>query len=263
MRIAGKKTDYNMKKTKLSILILLLSVLPSLSWSQENVYEEGLISRFKPGFMWYNTGLRPAETEKVRKYDRLMVDINYNTWSSAEIKAFENHWSSISSSVQWMFDIPLAKHNTVSFGWGLGYKRTRIRFDDFLIRDEALSSTSYFENVGNVIEQTHFNANELFIPIELRVRTKGWKHVKFHLGGQIGYQFRASTRYVSASPTSIQTSTTTRGFYDLNPLSARVHARVGIRNWGVFASYNVLPYFTSKESTQLKGLSVGISISLF
>lgn len=237
--------------------------LPTRSWAQEKVYEEGLISRFKPGFMWYNTGLRPAETEKVRKYDRLIVDIHYNTWSSQDKKAFKNHWSSISSSTQWMFDIPMTKHNTISLGWGLGYKRTRIRFDDFLVRNADLASTSYSENEGNIVEKSYFTTHELFVPLELRFRTKGWKHVKFHIGGHIGYQFNGSTRYVYSTTSDLQTSSITKGFFDLNPLSASIHARVGVRNWALFASYNVLPYFRSKESTQLNGMSLGISISLF
>ncbi len=251
-----------MKKNNHYILFILVSILSFSNIAQEKVYEDGLISRFRPGFMWFNTGLRPAETEKVRKYDRLIVDIHYNTWSGDSVKMFQNKWSSISSSVQWMFDIPLQKHNTVSFGWGLGYKRTHIRFDDFLVRNEDLQATSLAENNGILYDKTHFFANEIFIPLELRLRSKGWKHVKFHVGGQVGYRFNASTRYNSTS-SELQTSSSTLGFYDLNPLSIKAHARLGIRNCALFAAYDLLPYFRSKESTQLNGFSCGLSISLF
>src|SRR5690606_15411883 len=134
MRTIGKKTDLKMYK----ILYLLLAfILPfSLKLHAQNaVQNDDLIIRFRPGFMWFYTGLQPAETGKIRKYDRLIVDVHYNDWTGKDNKAFQNHWSSIGYKIQLSFDKILNKKNTISFGWGIGYDRTRIRFDDFLVRD--------------------------------------------------------------------------------------------------------------------------------
>ena len=55
----------------------------------------------------------------------------------------------------------------------------------------------------------------------------------------------------------------TDNFQDFNNLLVAAHARIGIRNWAITVSYNLLPYFKDKSSTQLNGLQLGLSISLF
>ena len=73
----GKNILLNMYKLILSIIICVVS---GNAISQYNSEGEDLISRFRPGSMWFYTGLRPATPEKVRKYDRLIFDVTYNDW---------------------------------------------------------------------------------------------------------------------------------------------------------------------------------------
>ena len=113
------------------------------------------------------------------------------------------------------------------------------------------------------INKSIFTANKIFIPIELRFRTAGWQHFKFQLGGRIGYQFLAQSHLFSKNTAGLKVETITSGFKDLDPLLMSVHARIGIRNWAITASYNLKPYFKNKQSTQINGLELGLSISLF
>src|SRR5574343_803525 len=98
-------------------LTLLLAILSFSLNAQYNSEGADLISRFRPGTMWFYTGLRPATPEKVRKYDRLMFDLTYNTFNGA-LKPFKNNWNSIGFNTNLMFEIPITKGNTVSFGIG-------------------------------------------------------------------------------------------------------------------------------------------------
>jgi hypothetical protein len=250
-----------MLKYQSVICIIIFSLFTNLR--AQEAENEALISRFRPGFMWFYTGVKPAETGKVRKYDRLIVDIHYNDWHGSNNKPFQNHWSSIGYKIQLSFDKILNQKNTISLGYGLGYDRTRIRFDDFLVRDVQQEATTYAENTSGFVTKSLFNVNAIYLPLELRFRTPGWKHVKFHVGGSVAYQWRPSTRYIQETQNSIQTEQITRGFMDFNPLNFRAYTRFGIRNWALTASYQFLPYFKSKQSTQLNGFNLGLSISLF
>src|SRR5574343_1397510 len=100
-----------------SLLIFLLTILSFHSFAQYDGEGIDEISRFRPGSMWFYPGLRPATPEKVRKYDRLMFDLTYNTFNGA-LKPFKNNWNSIGFNTNLLFEIPITKGNTVSFGIG-------------------------------------------------------------------------------------------------------------------------------------------------
>jgi hypothetical protein len=85
----------NLEKMMNKLIYFFLFLLVSLTVKAQFTSEGAdLISRFRPGVMWFNTGLRPAEIEKVRKYDRLVFDITYSDWAG-ESKPFQNKWASL------------------------------------------------------------------------------------------------------------------------------------------------------------------------
>lgn len=239
--------------------ILLLGLLPLQLAAQKP--DSMLVSRFRPGFMWYFGGLRPSHLVDARKYDRLIIDILHTGWNGGSQQAFQQHWSSIGFNTQLIFDIPLTPRNTMALGIGLGYGHTRIRYDQALQRIDS-NQTTALTDIPPGIDKSVFRSNKLFIPVELRFRTPGWKHMKLHVGGRVGYQFRTSNSLYS-TVNSHKVENRTVGFYDLNPFFLSAHARFGIRNWALTASYNVTPYFKKGQSTQLRGLEVGLSISLY
>jgi hypothetical protein len=222
-----------------------------------------LISRFRPGLMWFYTGLRPGVAEKMPRYDRLVFEVLYNDWTGKSVKPFQQKASSIGWNGQAIFDIPITNDN-ISFGIGLGYQYTRISLDGkYLQRDADLQATllEVFPTDTD-IKRSVFSTNQLFVPVELRFRTKGWKHVKLHIGGKVGYQLRTATR-IREQQDGLRTENKTIGFYDFNDWVFSTHVRLGIRNLGVVASYNLTPYFKGKNSTELNGFSLGLSLSLF
>jgi hypothetical protein len=256
----GKTNDQKMLRI-ISVLVCLFIL--GLNASAQKV-DSTLISRYRPGFMWFYGGIRPSKLVDAKKYDRLIVDVLYNDWINKSDKLFKNHWSSIGFNVQTIFDIPLNSSNRVGFGIGIGYGRTRIQSNQWLNHIDSNQTTILNDiplNLG--INKSIFTANKIFIPIELRFRTAGWQHFKFQIGGRIGYQFLAKSHLFSKNNAGLEVETITSGFKDLDPLLMSVHARIGIRNWALTASYNLMPYFKNKQSTQINGLELGLSISLF
>lgn len=225
--------------------------------------DSSLISRHRPGLFWFYSGLRPNKQADVHKYERLMVDVFYCDWNTQKVKPFQSHWSSIGWNVQSLFDIQLTSNHQVSLGLGLGYEHTRLQSNFVLERIESSKSTELSDFLPVLqFEKSVFKTNKLFVPIELRFRTSGWKHFKFVIGGRFGYQFSNSTmlQYTNGEAEIRQT---TVGFYDFRRISLSTHVRIGIRNWAITGSYNLTPYFKSAESTKINGFQLGCSVSLF
>jgi hypothetical protein len=218
-------------------------------------------TRFRPGFFWYLTGYYPASPEKVRKYDRLIFDVVYSDWCG-DLKPFKNSWASIGFNTNIIWDIPLVKKNLISLGLGGCYGYSAIRHN----KDILLNNTSDWTYILDSIpvggfQRNSFSGHNFSIPIELRFRTKGWKHFKVHVGGKIGYQlgFKGKTRaefldVISKLRFSVP---------DYNRFTYSAHVRIGIRNWSIFASYNFNPLFSNSKSTQVNLLQLGVSISVF
>lgn len=256
----GKTNDQKMRK--LISLFVCLFILGFYSNAQKG--DSTLISRYRPGFMWFYSGVHSAKWLNVAKYDRMIVDVVYNTWGGNEFSFFKSNWKSIGFNIQSFYDTPLNKANTVGIGWGIGYGHSRIESNYILnqsINPNATFLTLNHDNSG--IERSFFSTNQLFVPIELRFRTDGWQHLKFQVGGRIGYSFLPKKHLFSRNDEDKLVENITDDFKDFNHFLLSAHARIGIRNWALTASYNLLPYFKSKSSTQVNGLQLGLSISLF
>src|SRR5689334_8359138 len=90
-------------------------------FAQPQGKDSSLVSRHRPGIFWYYTGFGPARPGKLRKYDRLIIDLTYNQlMKSGGIQS--NPWRSIGCNINTMWDIPITNGNTVSLGIGLAYK---------------------------------------------------------------------------------------------------------------------------------------------
>lgn len=245
-------------------LLVIVSVLVLCGGLKAQYLEEeqGLVSRHRPGVMWFYSGFSNYDTTKLRKYDRLVVDVLYNDWQG-DLSPLNSPWSSIGFNVNVMFDIPFTKANTVGLGWGVAFShynnRTKIGFNS----DYTEGSTStYSLDLQQDIVWSKFNANYIEIPLELRFRTKGYQHFKFFVGGKIGYQLNAYTK-TKENIEGKNYKFKNYNFPDRNPLRYGLTARVGIRNWSVYAAYYFTDLFTHENSVKLSPITAGISIALF
>jgi hypothetical protein len=245
-----------------STLIFLLTTLSFQSFGQYDSEGADLISRFHPGSMWFYTGIRPTTAEKVRKYDRLMFDVTYNTFTGA-LKPFKNNWNSIGFNTNLMFDIPIAKGNKVSFGVGLTHSLFKVETSGKAFNaDTSYTFTELSTYQPFAEESRYLIGNSFAVPMEFRFRTKGWKHFKVHIGGRIGYQSNLYSKTINHFQNGKQVYKD-YSFVDVNPLSYSAHIRVGIRNWALYGSYNLNSIFKTRSSVQLNLFQVGLSVSLF
>lgn len=240
-------------------LNLFLFAFGSFSAFAQYDEEPDVASRHRPGIMWYFTGLKPDGRNSAPKYDRLMIDLNYNTWTS-DSKIFSAKPTSIGFALHGMFDIPLAPKNTIGLGIGLSFRVQRIRFDGQLRRVDSTQSTllDVSSATQEMTDRSLFGTNSFAIPVELRLRTPGWKHVKVHVGMNVGVRTRMFTKTTISGDFSRN-----HGFHDANRFFYGVHARFGFRNWSLFADYTLNRQFKSEQSTQLQPLRLGITCSLF
>ena len=100
----------------------------------------------------------------------------------------------------------------------------------------------------------------LNVPVEFRFKTKGWSHYKINIGGRIGYQFRLREKYFyEDSDRNYRTSLKSAA----EQFTYSIHTRIGIRNYSIYASYNLNPLFKHSESPKMNWFQLGCSISLF
>lgn len=243
--------------------LVTLCLLSHVSFGQYDGKGEDEISRFRPGFMWFFHGWKAQETQRMRKYDRLIFDVTYNDWVG-DRDLFQNHWASIGLNTNLMFDVPLKKGNTVALGIGLGHQYSVIRHNGILIRDNSDNTTVWTGKVFPIqtFNRSVYGAHAFSIPVELRFRKESWKHFKVHLGGKIGYQVSAFTKVVNNSWDG-KTITKIVGFPDENKFIYSAHVRLGLRNWALYGSYNFNRLFSNSNSTSLNAVQMGVSISLF
>ncbi len=220
-------------------------------------------SRFRPGAFWMYSGVRPANTGKPVKYDRLIFDLTYNDWIG-DRDLFTNHWASIGLNTNLMFDIPMTKGvNKASFGIGVSHEFTNIRHDANLVIDDVAGTTVFMpKDSADIFKKGVLSGNSFSVPIEFRFRSGSWKHFKFHIGGKIGYQANLVSKHVSKI-NGHRVINKWQGFPDESKLIYSAHIRIGLRNWALLASYSFNPIFTNSQSTRLNRVQLGLSISLF
>lgn len=244
--------------------IAFLAILSFSAAAQDPSPQPNLISRFRPGAIWFLTGYRPAQTEKVRKYDRLIFDLTYNDWTG-DRQPFNNKWNSIGFNTNLMFDIPITKGNTMSLGLGICHSLYRISYSYLQFQVDTSNTVTNLNEIQTFapdLDKHFLCGNSLSIPVELRFRSPKWQHFKVHLGAKVGYTFTTYTKEVfDASNGKLVVKN--NQFPDIHRLLYSAHARIGFRNFALFGSYQFSPVFSNAGSTHLNILQLGLSISLF
>ena len=242
--------------------LVFIGVLSTFFAFAQDAAKPELVSRYRPGAMWFLTGFKPAKIEKARKYDRVIFDAFYGTWTGKQT-AFKHGWTSIGFATNLMFDIPLVKGNTFALGTGISYSLTRMQHDHVFSSDTSNSYTLYDGNATTpAFDRQTLISHNIALPLELRIRSKGWKHVKLHVGGKIGYNLALLNKSIDRQPNSRYVLKDYR-FADKQPLSYSAHVRFGIRNWAIFGAYQFSTIFTDSRSPEFHIVQLGLSLSLF
>ena len=241
----------------LKLLVCLLFTIQG--FAQPNGKDSNFVSRHRPGIFWYNTGWRPAKPGKLRKYDRLIVDVTYNQLLlTGAVK--QNAARSFGCNINTMWDIPITNGNTISFGIGLAYKFQKTGPKGLFFKDITDSFTRYYADSSYMdYRKNTFGNHMLAVPVEFRFRTSKWQHFKMHIGGSIGYRLQTFQKVWPEHKHAVKDRT----LPDVNRLVYGVHLRIGIRNWALFADYTLAPQFRSSKSDKINALAFGVSLSIF
>jgi hypothetical protein len=250
----GKKISWSLMK--FIVVIFLFFICGSIEAQQD----PELISRHRPGFLWYFTGFRPLQDADNRKYDRWIIDVTYNDWLGA-VSPFENRWNSLGVNTNFMFDVRSKKNQALSFGWGFAYSYASIVTDKkFLIAsDNSVSISPKLNTDFYTINTIH--AHRFYIPLELRIASKKWSRFKFIIGANVGIQPFLNQVFLTKSEGEKEYFTNVLS--DRNLLSYGVHFRAGTRSVALFGSYQFNTLFKTRESVKLHPFQFGLSISLF
>jgi len=217
-----------------------------------------LISRHRPGLLWYFDGLRPTKSTDNHKYDRLIFDLTYNDWVG-DLNPFHNRWNSIGFNTCFMNDLKFKKTNVVSLGIGVGYGFSTISSSKRFVIDQQLVEIANLKK-SSVYDYASIHIHRFYIPLELRFSSKNWNRFKFAFGGSIGINSGSSQSLIGRDG-STQQFTSLKANTPL--LNYGLHCRFGLRNFAVFSSYQINGFFREPSNPNLHQLQIGLSISLF
>lgn len=247
------KIERNLK----NFLTYIIVLIPLIILGQKE-YDTQIEPNSRPGLFWYVTW-KTSNKPKPRKYDRFIFDVSYSSLNSAtNIVSYSP--MSIGFNTNIMNEFALNKRNTISVGTGIGISNSKAFLNNNLILDENKVVQCFPSVTETGFKKNGLVGTNINIPIELRFKTKGWSHFKLHLGGKIGYQLTMKEKYFHSDP-SRNYKSSLRNATEL--LTYSVHARLGIRNYALYASYNLNPLFKNPQSPPMNWFQLGISISLF
>jgi len=237
--------------------IVILMLLPFALLSQE---DSGLVTRNRPGLFWFFNGNRPIQDADSRKYDRCIVEITHNEWFG-DLNVFQNKWNSLGYHFSINKDIQLKSTNRVTFGIGMGYSYLNHTLDRVFFNTQHESVDTELPSPTDSMIYSKLTMHQFYIPLELRLKSSGWKHVKLILGTRVGIQPWVFSK-------SLYKENGIEQYYeqklqDVGWFYSTVYARFGIRNWSIVGLFHPMKLFNLDESVRLYPFQIGISLSLF
>ena len=246
----------NIKRNAMRLAIAIL-FLPILLHAQQ---DESLVSRSRPGLFWFFNRSRPIKDADYRKYDRCIVEATYNSWFG-DINPFQNKWNSLGYHFSINKDIQLKSTERVTFGLGFGYSYLNHSLDRVFFNTQHESVDTEFPNPNDSLIFSKLTIHQFYVPLELRLKSLGWKHVKFILGARVGVQpmIFSKTKFWENEAEQYEE----KRMQDMRWFYTAVYCRLGIRNWSLVGILHPLHLFPSKQSVQLMPFQLGLSLSLF
>lgn len=235
-------------------LLLIVNTFFSFAQPDENV-KRGT----RPGMFWYFNGWRKPASAELRKYDRLIFDIGM----SSAIKngsLLTDIPARPSFGVNLLFDVKTEKMKRISFGWGLGYSFQEVNTTSFL---NANANHIYLnpQNTAWNFDNSALQMNRFYIPLEFRFRTKGWKHFKFVLGVNLGFQTSPKKAFYRKENGEHQSLL--ENLQEFNRWTYGVHFRMGTKSLALYGSYQFSNLFRANQNMNFHPFQLGLSISLF
>ena len=276
-------------KTMKNILFLLIGMTSSFfTFSQEGELED--TTRFKVGTMEFiiinhgedtllvdsEDGEMGEDTDDKKKKFSTDDDLSY--WSGFEFGPSILLNKSGSNSISKPY-LNLDPAQSFSYNFNIAEKRIPFGTDHIgLVTGIGFTHSRYGLKNNNIIQANSdstwasvdttisYNKNQLratyvTVPLLLNINTSRDEDKNFHIAAGVIGGVRISSKTLQKFELNGQKAKNkAKGVYNLNPFQAIATARVGYKDIGVFANYNLLPLFESGKTEDVFPLTVGISL---
>jgi len=148
---------------------------------------------------------------------------------------------------------------------GIGFTNSRFGFQDDRMRLASNADSTYGiidTTLANGFSKNQLRVNYFNIPFLLHFNTSKYrdKNVYLSLGVIGGVRIGSKMRY-KYDVLGGETKDKTKGTFNLNPFHASLTARLGYRNLGLFANFDMLPLFKEGTSEVAKPLTFGATFN--
>lgn len=145
---------------------------------------------------------------------------------------------------------------------GLGFSFTSVAFkNNYLLVDTADSLYAVTDTVNN-FSKNKLKASYLTVPLLLEFNTNAKASKSFYIAMGVVGGVRMSSKVKRKGETNgkkfVQKD---KGRYGLNPFKLDATVRLGYSDFGVFASYSMLPLFESGKTVEAYPLTFGLSLN--
>ena len=203
--------------------------------------------------------MKPKISNWENKQDRLIVDINFDTWDKTPPGVNIKQFRSRGVNIMFMDEKPFGKGH-VAFAWGFGFSSQNFHSNAFY-QESGTTDSSYFLLIPDTIDYdlNKLSLNYIDIPLELRFRTKAnakGNRLKLSAGFKIGVLINAHTKFDDGS--------TKRKEYHLRNIPDwhyGIHARLSFGHIGVSYFYSLTKLFNDGEGMEITPYSIGLSIT--
>lgn len=149
--------------------------------------------------------------------------------------------------------------NYVGITTGLGFNWTQIGLKQNLLYANS-DSIFVFNDTINTYAKNKLRAIYLTVPLMLEFCTKESGNEGFYLAAGVigGLRIGSSTKQVIEDDKSKE-RIKTKGTYGLNAFRVDAAVKMGYKDWGVFANYNLMPLFDTDKTAAVYPLTFGLT----
>lgn len=148
---------------------------------------------------------------------------------------------------------------------GIGFSNSRFGFQDDRMRLASNADSTYGvidTTLANGFSKNQLRVSYFNIPLLLHFNTSKNKNKNLYLSlGVIGGVRIGSKMRYKYDVLGGETKDKTKGTFNLNPFHASLTARMGYRNLGLFANFDMLPLFKEGTSEVAKPLTFGATLN--
>lgn len=205
---------------------------------------------------------------KLTYWSGFEVGVNMLMNNQFESKFSESHLRTDPAN-SFVFNFNLLEHR-IRFGTdhiglvtGIGFTNSRFGFSDDRLRLGANSDSTY--GFADSSLTSGFSKNQLIvnyfnIPVLLHINTSKNHKNNFHISMGVigGVRMGSKVKYKYEGPLG-ESKDKVDGRFNVNPFHLSLTTRMGFRNFGLFANFDMLPLFENDASRVAKPLTFGAS----